>query len=355
MTKTAPLLETLQIETQDSRVTLPDDFLGGVAPSLRSTRMTNVTPYLLATPGLTHLDISLRGVDVDNTFRDSLLENVSSLHQLRSLVLGLWSPTEGIQAPPIRTPTELPMLSNLRFLGLSPQFEAVLRRINTPALAKLDASFSDLTAITIPSLPRFVQSSPKLLTFSTIYVELSPDGGAIIACPSTLDGARIALYSTPAGSPRPDIVTSSIATACQLLSPILSSVNTLVIRRRWVPRPSLIYSTQWVIRGLEWHAILGVFVGATSVHVESALTAAFADVLREPSGYGLLPNLKELYLLFYNNDRQNPSNVLVQLEPSLTARNTSESVLKVLCTIIPYYREYSVLKYGRSSFKIPQI
>ncbi|KAI0265531.1 hypothetical protein BC834DRAFT_969927 [Gloeopeniophorella convolvens] len=353
MTKPAPLLETLRIESQDSRVTLPDDFLGGVAPSLRSIKIANVTPYFLSTSGLSHLDISFRGVDVNSSLQNSLLESVSSLHQLRSLVLGLWSFTEGIQAPPIQALTELSMLSEFRFLGLSPQFEAVLRRINAPALAKLNASFSDLTTITVPSLLRFVQNSPKLLNLGAIYVELSPDGGGIITCPSTLDDARIVLYSTPSEPRRTDVVNSSIAIACQLLSPVLSSANTLVVRRHWVPRPSLVSArARWIIRGVEWHAMLGAFSGASSVHVESALIPSFVSVLQESSGYGLLPNLKEFYLLFYSNDGQNPSNVLVKLEPFLNAHNTPEPVLKVLCTIIPHYREHSVLKHGRSGPKI---
>ena len=163
-----PMLTSMQLSGHISsswadmgRVTcLPDSFLGGSAPRLRTLTLIDISfpalpNLLLSANGLVHLDLW----DIPKSAYippDEMVVCLSTLTRLKTLYLGFCYGLSGAlsRRPPLLTHTVLHALTTLWFSGDSEYWEDFISRIDAPLLNDTDISFPNSFA---PDTPQFVQ------------------------------------------------------------------------------------------------------------------------------------------------------------------------------------------------------
>jgi hypothetical protein len=151
---------------------LPDSFLAGTAPRLRSLDLGYVS-Y----PGIPKLLLStthLVRLDLDNIPPsgyippEAMATGLSALASLEFLGLRFRSPRprpaleSRRQTPPPLTRSILPSLTQIRFKGVSEYLEEILARIDAPRVKNLNITFFNQITFDIPQLFRFISRRPTL-------------------------------------------------------------------------------------------------------------------------------------------------------------------------------------------------
>jgi len=141
-----PMLTDLKLASNyDTKLLLPDSFLGGSAPRLRSLYLIG-TPFpalpklLLSAAELVTLYISMIPHS-SHTSPDTIVTSLSTLTRLQNLSLGFpysRSPADntGRLLPPL-TRVVLPALTSLHFLDYYEYMEDIVSRIDTPLLENM--------------------------------------------------------------------------------------------------------------------------------------------------------------------------------------------------------------------------
>ena len=159
---------------------LPDSFLGGSAPQLRSLELHRV-PY----PGLPKLLLS--ATHLTNLYLMSIpdsgyippeamaacLSTLTSLEEFH-LIFEFHRPLpdQESQRPPPSIRTSLPVLDDFMFQGGGEYVEVLVAYIDAPQLRRLDiALFNDIGFIT-PQLSRFISHTPTFEAFGEARVAL---------------------------------------------------------------------------------------------------------------------------------------------------------------------------------------
>ncbi|KAI0258961.1 hypothetical protein BC834DRAFT_974661 [Gloeopeniophorella convolvens] len=328
MIQPARQLETLDIEVLSPSQILPVNFLGGASQSLRHVWLRNVIPPLPSAPCLTDLHYSFAEfATMDIPVMESLLQGLRSMPLLQSLKLDIRSVSEG-HLPSSGPRISLTSLSELSFDGSSAQLDTLLQGIEAPSLGALLMELYDDFAVSIPSLPRFLQSSPRLLVPVPVYVSLMDISGCInVRRTESLHQGTISLRVWHCNDETLDTLMASMAAACRCLAPTLSLSKMLVVDRDdgYGDFESLEDPWErWLHHTPGWHAILSAFTNATEVYVENVFTMAIAQTLREPDSAGLLPALRDLHLLFGQFDGFDQSKILAELAPFVDQRNTHD-------------------------------
>ena len=149
---------------------LPDSFLGGAAPRLRSLELSDV-PF----PGLPKLLLSatrLVCLILSNIPRSGYVSpevmatSISALTSLEYLCLHFRYPQprpvlESRRPPPL-TRSILPTLNKFQFKGVSEYLEEILARIDAPRLNELDITFFNQIIFDTPQLFQFISRRPTL-------------------------------------------------------------------------------------------------------------------------------------------------------------------------------------------------
>jgi hypothetical protein len=142
--KPFPELTGLQLSNayEVSEPKLPDSFLGGSAPRLRSLHLEYIAfpalpKLLLSTTHLVHLDLE----DIPDSGRippEVMATSLSALTSLESLVLNFAHSRQEIlrPRPPPLPHSILPNLTKIEFRGASEYFEVILARIDAPRVHK---------------------------------------------------------------------------------------------------------------------------------------------------------------------------------------------------------------------------
>ncbi|KAI0298210.1 hypothetical protein BC826DRAFT_119768 [Russula brevipes] len=134
-----PELTTLFLWSEDRSVpVLPDSFLGGYTPRLKTLSLLGI-PFpamgnlLLSASDLVHLDLS-RLPHSGYISPETMVARLSSLNRLKSLTLGFQSPRSRPDqpSPPPQTRVVLPALIRLQFKGMIDYSEDFLARIDPP-------------------------------------------------------------------------------------------------------------------------------------------------------------------------------------------------------------------------------
>ncbi|KAH9965584.1 hypothetical protein BJV74DRAFT_890223 [Russula compacta] len=159
-----PMLTSLQLSgiIQPAETRLPDSFLGGSAPRLRTLALIGISlPALpnifLPATDLVHLDLC----DIPNSAYISLDEMVvclSMLTRLKTLYLGFRPRVlDGTsRLPPPLTRSVLHALTTFWFSGSSQYSEDFISRIDAPLLNDIDITFCDLLIFDTPEFLQFI-------------------------------------------------------------------------------------------------------------------------------------------------------------------------------------------------------
>ena len=158
---------------------LPDGFLGGSAPSLKSLWLRSI-PFpalpnlLLSTTGLVHLalvDLPYGGY----ISSEVIVTALAVLPNLESFTIEFMSPSSfpdwETRHPLPQTRTALPALTSFKFRGVSEYLEDFVARIDTPLLSSIHIAFFYQLIFDIPLLAQFMKRTTTLRALSRVHVD----------------------------------------------------------------------------------------------------------------------------------------------------------------------------------------
>ena len=171
---------------------LPESFLGGTAPRLRSLIFSGVPfprlPKLLLSA--THLvDLYLSGIPRSGYIPpEAMAISLSSLTSLESLRLHFLyprpRPAENRRPPlPPLTRSILPSLTKIRFKGASEYLEVILAWIDAPRLNEMHITFFNQIIFDTPQLFQFISRTPTLRALDKAYIAFNSEA-VIVKFPS---------------------------------------------------------------------------------------------------------------------------------------------------------------------------
>jgi len=307
MDKEFPILEHLYIDSLSydpygTGIVLPETFR---APNLRHLVLVNFAlpagSSLLATAtGLVTLSLHFIPPSVSWSLTD-LLHRVSSLPHLQTFGISLRSrvPNHVVERQALNTQNVTHVvLPNLRWLGFeggSTDMEALLSRMTTPRLEKLQTYLSNRVIMSVTNLQQFISNS-GILRFTGASLTFGLRGFALEAYPCK--GSRTYALSMSLDSVIETWPLSSTASILGVLSPVFSGVMHLSVgicdfnHRIYLGLP--IYNEA---DRTQWRDVLRAFNNVTTLRVEDGLIREISRSLNVRDGEStmdLLPELKEL-------------------------------------------------------------
>ena len=177
-----PFPELTYLELMSSYVktmaVVPDSFLGGSAPRLKSLQLDGIPfpglPKLLLST--THL-VNLSLYDIPHSGYISpdrmvaVLSTLTSLEELRLVFKSPRScPDQASRRPPPSIPSVLPGLTDFEFKGVSEYLDDLVACIDAPQLNRLDISFFNDIEFDTPQLVRFISHTPKLKALESVHI-----------------------------------------------------------------------------------------------------------------------------------------------------------------------------------------
>ena len=187
-----PELTGLVLSSYDSKfkttmAVVPNSFLGGSAPRLRSLSLNGI-PFpglpklLLSAPHLVTLslyDIPHSGyISPDGMV--AVLSTVTNLGHLSLVFISPRScPDQASRRPPPSTRSVLPGLIYFEFKGVSEYLDDLVACIDAPQLNGLDIKFFNDVVFDTPQLVRFISQTPKSKALESVYISLQDWGASI--------------------------------------------------------------------------------------------------------------------------------------------------------------------------------
>lgn len=297
-----PALTYLDLVSKDTTArVVPDSFLGGSAPRLRSLSLDRIPlpslpRLLLSATGLVNL--SLCGIPLSGYISpEAMVAGLSVLTRLKSLWLEFQSPLWEIGRPPPRTRARLPALTHFEFKGMCEYLEDLVARIDTPLLDDLNITFSHQIIFDAPQLAQLISRTPKFrasdeacVKFSDLDVSITlPRGGTFNA---TLHFAISCTGSLRQLSSLTQVCTSPLYQA------LIPTVECLYILDAEFLRPCW----QDNIKGEEsrqWLQLLRPFTAVNDLYLYREFVPYFATTLQELGAENIaevLPALRRIFL-----------------------------------------------------------
>jgi hypothetical protein len=292
------LTDFLLFSTDESIPVLPETFLGGSAPRLRTCLLKGIPfpsfpKFVLCSPNIVLLHL-LEIPSSGYISPEVMATCLAALPNLGLLSFGFRSPPSRLLrlSPPRLTRAALPSLSRLRFSGVSEYFEDFVAQIDTPCLTWLSITFFMDLVFDIPRLRNFIDRTGGLKPFNQATICFSGRTIEILLGSPTQLELKIRCE-------RPDWQLSSMTQIFSQQLPLLSLVERLEIcdyplswgEVEWKDDPDM-DSSQWL-------ELFRLFVAAQSLHISSGLVPPVARALPDLTvqmATEVLPALQNLYL-----------------------------------------------------------
>jgi hypothetical protein len=297
---------------------LPNSFLGGSAPRLRTLKLGNISFPAASNLLLSASDlVNLSFCDIPHSgyiSPEAMVACLSSLNRLESLRLGFKSdPHRSFPdqfSPPPQTRVVFPALTDLTFQGMADYLDDFLSRIDTPVLNKFSMSFFLDPVFDVPHLKQFIGRAKGLgpykvarVAFTTSSIQLELIG------PLPLSLEMICEFMI-------DWKVHLMSCVCGQLSPFLSLVERLDITGR------LHFDPQGEDDS-EFSQFFQPFSAIRSLHVSESIVPLVAPALLQgfigERATEELPNLRDLFLGGYAI----PGTVPEAMQPFVDARRLS--------------------------------
>ncbi|KAI0288907.1 hypothetical protein BC826DRAFT_651102 [Russula brevipes] len=163
-----PALTDLWLNADSKMVVLPDLFLGGSAPRLKSLWLFGISfpaipNLLLSSSDLVQLCLS-HIPHAGYISPEAMATGLSALTRLTMLKIRFVSPRSRPDqpSPPPSTRTVLPALKNFEFEGVSEYLENLISHIDAPLLSYLNIQFFNQLIFNTPRLCSFIRHAEKL-------------------------------------------------------------------------------------------------------------------------------------------------------------------------------------------------
>ncbi len=294
----------LDVRYGEPALVIPDTFLGGSAPRLRS-----FTLYTIPVPGLptlllstTHLtELDFFGIPHSMYISpEAMATCLSTLFSLRTLTLKFLSSrsrpdSDGeIRRPPPMPRSVLPSLDRFCFKGASEYLEDLVARIDAFRLDFLFITFFPQMNFDTPHLVQFISRTPRFQEPNEAHVSLNVDAQVRLLWASD-DYGRLSMEICCEDS---ESQPSSIAQVCTMCLPPLPTVEIL---RLGVFNESLDSELEWRddVENGQWLELLRPFTAAKSLYLSEEFQTDIASALQELVGgrtTEVLPFLQNIFL-----------------------------------------------------------
>ena len=281
---------------------LPDSFLGGSAPSLRSLELYRIPfpalPNLLLSA--THL-VKLELYDIPHSVLippEAMATGLSALTSLQFLCLHFGYARPVLESrrpsppPPPLTRSILPILTTMLFGGISGYLEEILARIDTPQLNKMHIIFFNQITSGTPQLFQFISRRPTLRALEEGHIAFNSES-IIIKFPSLTSDLGVLLMQIPCT--RSDLRLSCLEQVCTSSLPPVYTLEDLYILEDPLLQPCRLNDVENSL----WIQLLHPFVAVKNLYLGEEFVPRFAAALQELVGRGMtevLPTLENFFL-----------------------------------------------------------
>ena len=274
---------------------LPDSFLGGTAPRLRSLCFYNIQfrelPKLLLST--THLvELELDNIPLSGCIPPEVMAtSLSALTSLEILHLEFQCPPPrpalDSRRPPPLTRSILPSLTEIRFEGASEYLEEIFARIDAPRL-------DELNIFDTPQLFQFISRIPTLRALEKGYVKICPDSIFVGFRSQTSDYDVLTMEIFCRAS---EWQLSSLEQVCTSSLPPVSTLEDLnFCENRFHPLDRL-----EDVENALWLELLHPFAAVKNLYISKRFVPRIAPALQELVGgrtTEVLPTLENIFLKF---------------------------------------------------------
>ena len=308
MQKPFPELTDLHLSMVDNSgpiLRIPDSFLGGTAPRLRSLDLSNVLfpglpKLLLIATRLVNINLDLYSIPRSGYITpEAIATSLSALTSLESLCLLFRYPQSRLALesrrppPPPLTRSILPSLTKIRFKGTSKYLEEILARSDAPRLNEFHITFFNQIIFDTPQLFQFISRRPTLRALTEGRITFS-SRAIVVRFTSRISDRRVLSVKIPCDASEWQL--SSLEQVCTPSLPPLSALEDLYIfedgafARRW----------QGGIENTLWLDLLRSFVAVKNFYLSDKFVPRIAPALQELFGgrtTEVLPALEKIFLV----------------------------------------------------------
>jgi hypothetical protein len=233
-------------------------------------------------------------------YPNALLRWLSFMSQLETLSIFFSTPVlnreieRQLKHMPIIAPVTLPNLHYFRFRGVGAYLEALVHRITTPHLEKLQIDFFNQLTFPIPRLVQLLNTTERS-RFDSAAVFLDEKRGLVQVYPGRDPEAKMKTLNIAVLCGHLDWQVSFVAQIFNSLSQIFSAVERLTVKHKVHVRSSEEHNK---VDRTEWHKFLRPFKNVKSLHIGDGLVEQLSRSLELEDGelpLELLPELQELW------------------------------------------------------------
>ena len=292
-----PELTFLGLTSEKAVRALPDSFLGGSAPHLRTFGLQGIPfpglPKLLLST--THLvNLCLSNIPHSGYFSpEAEVTALSTLNRLDELWLEFQSPrSRPDRRPPPPTRVVLPALTEFRFKGDIEYLEDLVARIDAPQLGKLKTTVFNQIIFDMPQFIQFISHTPTLKAPEEANL-LFEDGASRVSFSSQTFGLEYFEVKIPCNDL--DWQVSSLEQVFTSCLPYLSTLEGLSVDapRGWLP------DWQDNIENTLWLELLLPFTGVKNLYLCEGFARCIVPALQElveDRRIEVLPALENIFL-----------------------------------------------------------
>jgi hypothetical protein len=312
---------------------LPDTFLGGSAPRLRTFQLERI-PFptlprlLLSSNDLVSLFLSW----IPNSgyiSPEAMVTSIASLIRLSSLFISFDWTIQRHRPPPL-TRAVLPALAVFWFSGVNEYLENLVARINAPLLHTVVITLVDQPAFHTQQLGQFIDHAPMITSYTTAKLDLKSTFIAINCSESSIEpcglNSRCLELKISSIGGEGDLQVSPVAQICSQLSFLVSRIEQLHIQE-----PSQPWTTfQVTMDTPQWLELFRSFTAVQALYLPHSFRSPIVLALQglaEESVADILPALVDLYIEGY----QATAPELQDIEPFIAARQRSGHPVNVRC------------------------
>jgi F-box-like len=304
-----PAMETLDLRVKGTVPALPNTFLGGSAPRLRSLHLEGIPfptlPRLLLTSN-DLVDLAFDQIPHSGYISpETMVTWISALTSLTHLSIGFESPASRPDpttrhSPPLKRAV-LPALTSFYFHGVSEYLEDLMAQIDAPLLHWLLITFFNQLVFDIQRLIRFIGHAPVLtMPYDSAVIRIHDNYIQVIFRGRSQSFIHKTL-SVTTFCRAVDWQVSSVAQICNQLSFILSSIDQLSIDNEGSIQQVDMDDTQWLELLQPFTAVQTLRI--LSDDIESLVVPALRGLSGELATQ-VLPALEELQLSWYPPSRR---------------------------------------------------
>jgi hypothetical protein len=231
---------------------------------------------------------------------NALLQWISFMPQLETLIIYFFSPDPSrtierqLTHKPTTTPIALPNLRWFWFQGDNAYLEAVVSRITSPRLERLQVFFYEQLTFSVPHLLQFmITTETRSLKFSNAKLDFSSNQVDVATYPHEEADLSQSLHIRVLCL-HLDLQVSAMAQISNSLSQVFSAVEHLTLEYE---THSQSFEEHNEVDRIEWRKILRSFSNVKTLRVEDGLDEEIARCLRLDDGelpLDVLPELREL-------------------------------------------------------------